>query len=341
MESEKPHKRRERYSGKNPRSFALKYKELAPEKYPETVAKVVASGKTPAGMHRSIMVDEILEVLRPQQGEFGVDCTLGYGGHARELLQRLSPNGRLVGLDVDPIEIQKTEKRLRAEGFSEEVFGVYRSNFAGVLKVLAVENRQGADVLLADLGLSSMQIDDPARGFSVKFDGPLDMRMNPAKGKSAGEALATLTAEQLEDVLRENADEPHAQRLAGVLAGRTFTGTQQLAKAIRHHLQKFDAEEQMLSVRRVFQALRILVNEEFLVLETLLRHLPNCMNAGGRIAIMSFHSGEDRRVKRAFEQYYQQGIFSAISSEVIRASAKEKQENPRSTPAKLRWAIRS
>src|ERR1044071_3103614 len=132
-----PHRRRPRYGGKNPRRFEEKYKERDPQRYSETVAKVLASGKTPAGTHRPIMVAEILEVLAPKPGELAVDCTLGYGGHAQEILARLQPGGRLIGLDADPIEFPKTEARLRAAGFGPEIFTAIRRNFAGLPKVLA------------------------------------------------------------------------------------------------------------------------------------------------------------------------------------------------------------
>src|ERR1051325_8619855 len=132
-----PHRRRPRYSGKNPRRFEEKYKEHDPQRYGETISKVLASGKTPAGTHRPIMVAEILHVLAPKPGELAVDCTLGYGGHAQEILARLQPGGRLIGLDADPIEFPKTEARLRTAGFGPETFTAVRSNFAGLPKVLA------------------------------------------------------------------------------------------------------------------------------------------------------------------------------------------------------------
>ena len=170
--------RRPRYAGKNPRHFHEKYKELAPEKYASEVEKILASGKTPAGMHRPIMVDEVIEVLRPGPGDVAVDCTLGRGGHARELLERVTPGGRVIGCDVDPLELPRTEHDLRVAGFGPDVFEAHRTNFAGVSKVL----RGGlANIVLADLGVSSMQLDNPDRGFSYKEDGPLDMRMNPQR----------------------------------------------------------------------------------------------------------------------------------------------------------------
>jgi len=310
-EPEQPHRRRPRYSGKYPRRFEDKYKELDPEKYPETVAKVLASGKTPAGSHVPIMVAEILDALAPQPGERAVDCTLGFGGHAREILARIQPGGQLLGLDVDPIEQPRTEARLRALGFGPETLLVRRSNFAGLPKALAAEGWSGADLILADLGLSSMQIDTPARGFSVKVAGPLDMRMNPQKGQPASALLARFQPDALAELLRENADEPRAELLAQRLAGQTFALTTELAAAIRAALPNVSEDEREKSVRRVFQALRIAVNEEFAALDTLLRHLPECLNPGGRVAILTFHSGEDRRVKKAFQAALREGLRTA------------------------------
>lgn len=333
-----PHRRRPRYAGKNPRRFEEKYKELQPEKYPETVDRVLASGKTPAGMHVPIMVREILSVLAPKPGDRIIDCTLGYGGHARELLAAIQPGGHLLGLDVDPLEQPRTEERLRALGFGPEIFSVRRANFAALPRIVAESGP--ADGLLADLGVSSMQIDTPSRGFSVKLPGPLDMRMNPAKGRPACALLAQISAADLAILLQENADEPRAGVLAAQLAGRSFAVTTNLADAIRAALPRLPEAEQDKSVRRVFQALRIAVNDEFGALDTLLRHLPECLAPGGRAAILTFHSGEDRRVKKSFEAALHEGRYTEVTSEVLRASAEETRANPRATPAKLRWARR-
>lgn len=335
-----PHKRRPRYAGKYPRRFAEKYKEHNPERYVDTVAKVLASGKTPAGAHRPIMVKEILEVLAPQPGEIAADCTLGYGGHSRELLARLQPGGRLLGLDVDPIELPKTEARLRALGFGPESFTACRSNYAGLPQALAGAGLDGADIILADLGVSSMQLDDPSRGFSVKLEGPLDMRMNPQRGQPASLLLRNLRPDALAALLSENADEPRAQLLAQALAGREFPSTRALEVEIRKQLRGLNEEAQTLTIRRVFQALRIAVNDEFSALDSLLRVLPECLRPGGRVAILTFHSGEDRRVKKAFETGLRDGAYAEISPEVIRPTAEERYANPRSAPAKLRWARR-
>ena len=333
-----PHRRRPRYSGRNPRRFDEKYKEHDPARHAETIAKVLASGKTPAGMHRPIMVAEILEVLAPQPGEVAVDCTLGFGGHARKILARIQPGGRLIGLDADPIELPKTETRLRALGFGLEVFSAQRSNFAGLPQALTELGLTGADLILADLGLSSMQIDDPARGFSVKQDGPLDMRMNPQRGQPASIFLERVRADALAALLEENADEPRAAFLAPHLAGKSFATTSALARAIRSVLPRLQKEESDLTIRRVFQAIRIAVNDEFSALETFLRNLPGCLNPNGRVAILTFHSGEDRRVKKSFQSGLRAGAYSAIAEEVLRPASEEIRANPRSSPAKLRWA---
>ncbi len=334
-----PHKRRKRYSGRNPRRFEEKYKEHGSDA--ATIAKVLASGKTPAGTHRPIMVAEILTVLAPQPGELAADCTLGYGGHAKEILAKISPGGKLLGLDHDPIELPKTEARLRALGFDETVFTAHRSNFAGLPQVLAAQNVAGADMILADLGVSSMQIDDPARGFSVKQDGPLDMRMNPLRGQPVSAYLEKVKPDELARVLMGNADEPKAVQLGAALAGKKFTTTNQLADAIRAALPLVPKEDCHLHIRRVFQALRIAVNDEFSALETFLRVLPACLKPGGRVAILTFHSGEDRRVKKAFIDGKEAGIYSEIADEVIRAAPEERNFNPRSVSAKLRWAKRA
>ncbi len=332
-----PHQRRVRYRGKNPRRFEDKYKELNPGLHAETVAKVIASGKTPAGSHRPIMVAEILAALAPQPGESAADCTLGHGGHTRELLARIAPGGHLFGLDADPIELPKTESRLRALGFGPESFSAHRTNFAGLPRVLAGNGRAGVDLILADLGISSMQIDDPARGFSVKHCGPLDMRMNPASGVPASRLLRDIRPQELALMLRENSDEPRAEEIAAALAGKTFATTLALANAIRGLLPKAKVEESEQTVRRVFQSLRIAVNDEFSSLDAFLRQLPACLNAGGRCAVLTFHSGEDRRVKKAFEAGLKNGTYGAGSTEVIRAGREEQTANPRSTSAKLRW----
>jgi 16S rRNA (cytosine1402-N4)-methyltransferase len=335
--------RRKRYSGKNPRRFEDKYKEHNPERYADTVDKVLESGKTPAGMHVPIMVEECLDSLRLEPGLKGVDCTLGYGGHAREILTRISPGGRLIGLDVDPIEQPKTEGRLRAAGFGEDSFTAVRSNYAGIRKVLDGLGLEAVDFIFADLGCSSMQFDDPSRGFTFKTDGPLDMRMNPERGISATEWLAKAKEAKLAEVLLENADEPLAEEIAAALAGKSHPTTKSLVAGIRAipQVAKLDAERSELTIRRVFQAIRIAVNEEFSSLDAFLRQLPLCLKPGGSVAILTFHSGEDRRVKKAFQAGERDGTYAEVSDGVVLAGPDERRNNPRSIPAKLRWAVRS
>jgi 16S rRNA (cytosine1402-N4)-methyltransferase len=339
------HKRRVRYRGSHPRRFAEKYKEHNPDRYAADVQKVIAGGKTPAGSHRPICVREILAVLAPKPGEIAVDATIGHGGHAFEIVRALLPNGRLYGLDVDPIELPKTEARLRAAGIPPESLIVRRTNFAGLPQFLAAENVPGVDIVLADLGVSSMQLDNPERGFSFKTDGPLDLRMNPLRGEPASALMAKMSETELVRTLEENADEPHASVVARTICQTrsrcAISTTKALARVVHDALSssRRPKEEIDAGVRRTFQALRIAVNDEFNALETFLRHLPACLNPGGRVAILTFHSGEDRRVKKSFQAGERDGVYSAIAQNVIRPTPEEVRSNPRASSAKLRWAI--
>lgn len=346
---ELPHRRRPRYPGRNPRRFADRYKEREPERYPETVAKVVASGKTPAGAHRPVLVAEVLDALRPAPGLVAVDATLGYGGHASELLPRLLPGGRLVGLDADPLELPRTEARLRALGFGEDVLIVRRSSFAGLPKVLAALGLEAADLLLADLGVSSMQLDDPSRGFTFREDGPLDMRMNPARGLSAAQLLARRSEDGLAALLAENSDERHAAPIARALVAARerapIETTHALAAVVRGAVDGLagrDREEEAdEAVRRTFQALRMEVNDELGALRAFLDALPACLAPRGRVAVLTFHSGEDRLVKKRFQALAREGFFAAWSREPVRPGPEELRANPRSRSAKLRSALRA
>ena len=339
------HRRRPRYAGKNPRAFHEKYKELDPARYPSDVQKVLDSGKTPAGTHRPIMVDEVLQCLRPVPGDVAVDCTLGGGGHARPILERIRPGGRLIGLDVDPFELPRAEAHLRAAGFGPETFSAHHANFAGLPQVLAAEGLPAADVIFADLGVSSMQLDNPDRGFNYKEPGPLDMRMNPSRGEPASRLLARVSEGELADLLLENADEPHAEVIARLLKQKPVETTHALESLVRLGLGSWDAAltkaDIKLSVRRTFQALRIAVNDELSVLDALLRTLPVCLTPGGRVAILTFHSGEDRRVKKAFQAGVRAGIYAAVATDVIRSTREELWANRRAQAAKLRWAVRA
>jgi 16S rRNA (cytosine1402-N4)-methyltransferase len=341
-EDPKPaHRRRPRYRGTHPRSFGEKYKELAPEKYPEIIAHLRERGQTPAGQHVPVLVDEVMTALALKPGDRGVDATLGWGGHAQRILEQLSPGGQLLALDADPIELPRTEARLRRLGFADEALLVRRTNFAGVRRAIdEVGWHDGVDFVFADLGVSSMQIDDPSRGFSFKVDGPFDMRMNPNRGLSAAQWLERASADTLAAALGDDADEPHARQIADALVARRgeLRTTHALADAVREALDgRVPAEDANLAVRRVFQALRIEVNDELGALDALLRQLPGCLRPGGRAALVTFHSGEDRRVKRAFEDGARAGVWAQVSREVVRASPAEQRANPRATSAKLRW----
>jgi 16S rRNA (cytosine1402-N4)-methyltransferase len=337
--------RRARYPGKNPRRFQDKYKELNPDRYASEIQKILASGKTPAGMHRPIMVDEVLQCLRPQPGDIAVDCTLGGGGHAEAILARIVPGGRLIGLDTDPFELPRTEARLRAAGFGADVFVVRHTNFAALHRTLAGAGVAGANVMLADLGVSSMQLDNPERGFSYKVPGPLDMRMNPSRGEPAARLIARISERDLASLLTENADEPHAAIIAGLLKQAPLNTTHAVERAVRlgltAALPSLARSEVKMSVRRTFQALRVAVNDEFGALDALLRSLPHCLAPGGRVAIITFHSGEDRRVKQAFRAGYRERVYADFAREVIRSTKEETFANRRASAAKLRWAVRS
>lgn len=351
MEEKLPeHHRRPHYAGKYPRRFEEKYKEQQPEKYRATVAHVIAKGNTPAGMHIPIMVSEILDVLRIQPGEIGYDATLGYGGHTEKMLAALHGKGHLYSGDVDPIEAAKTVRRLRALGYGEDLWSFRAMNFADIDQLAA--DVGPFDFVLADLGVSSMQIDNPARGFSYKTDGPLDLRLNPEAGVSAAERLADMSREEIEGMLIENADEPYASEIARQIAsdmrhGRPITTTSALHEEVERALGKVkfpkgttpaaqkDAVKK--SSARVFQALRIDVNHEYEALYAFMEKLPAALAPGGRVAILTFHSGEDRIVKKALQAFYRAGVYSDIAKDVIRPSREECYQNPRAHSTKLRW----
>lgn len=345
---EQKHKRRVRYSGTHPKTYKEKYKELQPEKYADTVAKVIQKGSTPAGMHIPILVKEIMEFLHIKPGQKGLDATLGYGGHTLEMLKRMGGQGHLYALDVDPIESAKTTERLAGLGYGPEILTVKLKNFANIDKIAQEYGK--FDFVLADLGVSSMQIDNPDRGFSYKTEGPLDLRLNPKKGISAAERLSTAAREELQGMLIENADEPYAAEITkAVLSerkkGAVISTTSQLREVIEEALDFIPAAERKEAVKkscqRTFQALRIDVNSEFEVLYEFMEKLPHVLAEGGRAAILTFHSGEDRIVKKAFKQLYREGIYSDIAKDVIRPSAEECAKNGRARSTKMRWAVRA
>ena len=349
MENQEPkHIRRVRYKGTHPKSFKEKYKELQPDIYADDVAKVMDQGRTPAGMHRSICVDEIMDLLKVLPGQIGLDATMGYGGHSQELLKRLQPGGRLYAIDVDPYELPRTQERLRSLGYEPDVLVIQKLNFSDIDRLIAETGP--LDFILADLGVSSMQIDNPERGFSFKVEGPLDLRLNPKSGKPASVLLKTISQDRLEEILVENADEPHFEPIANAIKthlskGLVIETTTQLqkiiAEALEFLLQPDRKEDIKKSCQRCFQALRIAVNDEFGVLDKFLEKLPDALSSGGRVAILSFHSGEDRRVKKSFQRFFREGVYSEIAPDPIRPSVQECNTNPRARSAKLRWAVKA
>ncbi|HNQ23965.1 MAG TPA: 16S rRNA (cytosine(1402)-N(4))-methyltransferase RsmH [Phycisphaerae bacterium] len=366
--AEHPRPRRRRYSGTHPRRYEQRYKELQPDDYPGMQAHVRAQGRTPAGTHVPVLVDEIISALAPAAGELVADCTLGSGGHASEFLQRIGPAGRLVGLDVDGEQLWATARRLKQAGLAVRgpespdaaagpvtaaLVSLHRCHFAGLGKVLRSEGLTGFDVVFADLGVSSMQLDDPRRGFGFKHDGPLDMRMDERAGRTAADLLASLAEDELSAALWELADEPDHERIARlVMTGRgraPLTRTRQLvglvlrAKGLTQEAwrrQRADQPTALHPAARTFQALRILVNDELHALEQLLRVAPYCLRPEGRIGIISFHSGEDRRVAEAFRCGLEEGVY-ATADEPIRPTPHEVASNPRSRSALFRWARRT
>jgi 16S rRNA (cytosine1402-N4)-methyltransferase len=289
------------------------------------------------------MVAEVLRHLRLGPGDVAVDCTLGSGGHARAMLERILPGGRLIGLDVDALELPRTEALLRAEGFGPDVFIARRASFADLRGVLDAERLAAADAVLVDLGVSAMQHDDPARGFHYKVAGPLDMRMNPRAGETAAQLIARLPESDLARLLHDNADEPHAAAIARLLKQHRPETTHALERIVRTGLSELPGATRpsvKMSVRRTFQALRIAVNGEMAALECLLEGLPACLAPGGRVAILTFHSGEDRRVKKAFAAGKRAGIYTQIAGRVVRSRVEETRANRRAMSAKLRWAVR-
>ena len=376
-----PHQRRKRYSGTHPRKFDQKYKEHDPKAYPELHEKLLSRGRTPAGTHVPVLINEVMNWLRPAPGEIVADCTIGYGGHALEFLRRISPGGSLIGFDVDGPQLERTRGRLTAAGFANfeshrmgpltavrgspaagfANFDLYRMNYAGIGNVLgdaalqsAIVNRQssiGFDVIFADLGISSMQVDDPKRGISYKNEGPLDMRMDDRLSRTGADLLATLGERELSEALRDLADEPdHAKLAQWIVQQRQVQPIETTSQLVRLVLNAkgFSPRDRrkppwekpggLHPAARTFQALRILVNDELGSLAALLRTAPYILRPGGRIGIISFHSGEDRLVKQSFRDLARQCVYASISEDVIRPSSREINANPRCSSAKFRWA---
>ena len=264
------------------------------------------------------------------------------------MLECLKGEGHIYATDVDPEESAKTRKRLADQGFGEDILSICLQNFCTIDEI--AKEVGGFDFILADLGVSSMQIDNPDRGFTYKFDGPLDLRLDPEKGESAAERLREVSYEELVGMFQENSDEPYAEEIATVIMKRNRTKnyvetTTQMKDAIEEALafvpEKDRKEAVKKSCQRCFQALRIDVNSEFEVLYDFLDKLPDALRPGGKVAILTFHSGEDRLVKRAFKAGAKAGVYSEVSKDVIRPSAEECARNPRARSTKMRWAVKA
>ncbi len=290
-------------------------------------------------------MQQVLDALRPRPGKIIVDCTVGLGGHSAELLRRIMPGGRLIGIDLDPANLVQARQALSARPTDADSFALFNTNFAGLPGVLAQAGVERVDGALADLGVASPQIDDPQRGFSYRRPGPLDMRMDPTRGKPASHLVNTMPEHDLAAALKELGDEDDAARIAELIVDRRqrqpIETTQDLMALVceaRDFTLKRAAGAKLHPAARTFQALRILVNREMANLDRLLTVLPACLAPGGTAAIISFHSGEDRRVKYAFREGLREGTYTQISPDPLIADPTEQAGNPRSRSAKLRWA---
>lgn len=286
--------------------------------------------------HVPVLLKEVVAVLKPKKRQTAVDCTVGLGGHAAELARR---GAKIIGLDFDPGNLEIAREALGKKAVLRQ------SNFAALPTVLAELGVEAVDMVLADLGVASPHLDDPSRGFSFRRDGPLDMRMDPTRGETAATLLMRLSEEELATALRELGDEEDAEAVARLIVQRRpFRTTRQLADVVceaRNFTPERGAGAKLHPAARTFQALRMRVNRELPNLERLLAVLPQVLKPGGRAAILSFHSGEDRLVKRAFKDGLGYGVYDQASDDPILASAGEQEANTRSRSARLRWARRA
>lgn len=311
-------------------------------------AKLRAKGKTAPGTHVPVLLEEVLATLKPQPGDIVVDCTLGYGGHAVAFGRHIAKDGRLIGLDMDGGELKKTQRRMGTGGVKKSF---HHRNFSEIADILKEEQLDGCDIIFADLGVSSMQVDYAERGISYKNDGPLDMRMDQRLATTGADLLMTLSEEDLSKALWELSDEPdHARIAEWIVNQRRVTPITQVSQLVRlvfnakgltertwQKKQKASRFGSLHPAARTFQALRILVNDEMGSLRKLLEAAPACLRAGGRIGIISFQSGEDRLVKEAFSRGSSDGSYEAISRDAIRPRTKEIVTNPRCSSARFRW----
>ncbi len=307
--------------------------------------------------HRPVMLAEVIEALRPRPGGIYVDATLGAGGHAAAILEASAPDGRLLGLDRDPAALGLAGQNLSPYG---ERVSLIRSTFDRLPQHLAALGLAGADGLLLDLGVSSMQLDQGQRGFAFRLDAPLDMRMGP-EGMSAAELVGTLGEDELTSIFARLGEEPFARRIARALVAARQTAaiasTGQLARLVEEALPAAERRRRQIHpATQVFQGLRLYINDELGQLERFLAAAPRLLNPGGRLAIISYHSLEDRRVKKSLAAYAhpctcpprlprcQCGrlpLFTPLHKKALRPSPQEVADNPRSRSARLRVAERT
>jgi len=293
---------------------------------------------SPGPRHEPVLAAESLALLDPRVGESWVDCTVGGGGHSRLIARRIVPTGRLIGLDRDPAMLELARPRL-----AELPVTLVHASFDQLESVLSDLKIAAVDGVLADLGISSDQLDDPARGLSFQTDGPLDMRMDPTSGATAADLIARLSERELADVIFEYGEERYSRRIAKRIVETRRTQairtTRQLADLVRSCVprERRSRGKGIDPATRTFQALRIAVNAELSALQWLLKNLPALVRPGGRVGIISFHSLEDRLVKQAFRDADE---WKALTKRPVQPGDEEQRRNPRSRSAKLRVAMR-
>jgi 16S rRNA (cytosine1402-N4)-methyltransferase len=289
--------------------------------------------------HVPVLLKEAIDFLEVRRGGTYIDATVGLGGHSYEIAKRLGAPGHLIGLDKDPAALEIAGSRLRASGSGEADWpsiDLRQGSFAS----LAETRSPIADGLLADIGVSSLQLDDAARGFSFQADGPLDMRMDPRSERSAEQVVNHLDERQLADVIYEFGEERRSRRIArAICRSRPIRSTAHLADVISAAARPMNSEQRRIHpATRTFQALRIFVNRELDDLRALMEAAPRILKPGGRVVVISFHSLEDRIVKDAFREGSKEGYFSVLTKKPVTATEEESDRNPRARSAKLRAA---
>jgi 16S rRNA (cytosine1402-N4)-methyltransferase len=301
--------------------------------------------------HVPVLLQEAIEFLNVRRGGTYIDATVGLGGHSYEIAKRLGAPGHLIGLDKDPAALEKAGVRLRTSDLGESEreqadwprVELRQASFASLAEVRGLK----ADGILADIGVSSLQLDDAARGFSFQADGPLDMRMDPHSERTAEQVVNHLDERELADVIYEFGEERRSRRIArAIVRSRPVRTTAQLAEIVSAAARPMNWGQDRHDQRRIhpatrtFQALRIFVNRELDDLRALLEAAPRILKPGGRVVIISFHSLEDRIVKDAFREGAKQGYFSLLTKKPVTATEEESERNSRSRSAKLRAAER-